>query len=202
MTQDIDFLAEIPLFSRLDREALQGLVGHMRRHAFSAGEEIIKEGETDRRLFIIAQGEVDVMIGRGQRGERLLKTLGPREFFGEMALIDDSVRSASVVARADTVALVLDQWDLHAEIRQSPAIAGELLKTLSHRIRALQRIVMHTLGGLLPICLNCKSIRDENGVWVRIEDYIGDRSDADFTHGICPGCLKRLCAKRPAEDLD
>jgi len=91
---------------------------------------------------------------------------------------------------------------LHAEIRQSPAIAGELLKTLSHRIRALQRIVMHTLGGLLPICLNCKSIRDENGVWVRIEDYIADRSDADFTHGICPGCLKRLCAKRPAEDLD
>lgn len=200
MTRDIDILAEIPLFSRLNEEALRSLARHVRRHTFHQGEEIIKEGEQDRRLFIIVEGEVDVMIGRGQRSERWLKTLGPREFFGEMALIDDSVRSASVVAKEETVALALDQWDVHSEIEKAPAIAGELLKTLSQRIRALQRLVMHTLGGLLPICLNCKSIRDEDGTWVRIEDYIADRSEADFTHGICPGCLKKLCSSRPDDD--
>ena len=55
--------------------------------------------------------------------------------------------------------------------------------------RALSRI--KTLSGLLPICSNCKKIRDDKGYWNQIEVYIRDRSDADFTHGICPECAKK-----------
>ena len=49
-----------------------------------------------------------------------------------------------------------------------------------------------TLQGLLPICASCKKIRDDRGYWSQIETYIGDHSDAEFTHGICPECTKKL----------
>lgn len=49
-----------------------------------------------------------------------------------------------------------------------------------------------TLSGLLPICANCKKIRDDDGYWTLVEDYISDHSDAEFSHGICPDCGKQL----------
>ncbi|MDA3831916.1 MAG: hypothetical protein PF495_00815, partial [Spirochaetales bacterium] len=49
-----------------------------------------------------------------------------------------------------------------------------------------------TLSGFLPICANCKKIRDDNGYWNQIEAYIRDHSEAEFSHGICPDCEKKL----------
>ncbi len=49
-----------------------------------------------------------------------------------------------------------------------------------------------TLSGLLPICASCKNIRDDKGYWNQLEVYIRDRSEADFTHSICPDCVKKL----------
>ena len=49
-----------------------------------------------------------------------------------------------------------------------------------------------TLSGLLPICANCKKIRDDSGYWNRIESYIGEHADVQFSHGICPECAKTL----------
>ena len=54
-----------------------------------------------------------------------------------------------------------------------------------------------TLRGLLPICANCKKIRDEKGYWNQIESYISQHSEADFSHGICPDCLKKLYPEIP-----
>ncbi len=51
---------------------------------------------------------------------------------------------------------------------------------------------VHTLSGLLPICANCKKIRDDKGYWNRLEAYIQDHSEAEFTHGICPECIEKL----------
>ena len=57
---------------------------------------------------------------------------------------------------------------------------------LNHRLeRALER----ALGGYLPICAHCKSIRDEAGEWQRLESYLSDRTGAAFSHGICPSCV-------------
>jgi hypothetical protein len=49
-----------------------------------------------------------------------------------------------------------------------------------------------TLSGLLPICASCKKIRDDKGYWTQIETYIREHSDAEFSHGICPDCAKKL----------
>jgi hypothetical protein len=52
-----------------------------------------------------------------------------------------------------------------------------------------------TLRGLIPICASCKKIRDDKGFWSQVEVYVRDRSEAEFSHGICPDCMKRLYGK-------
>ena len=51
---------------------------------------------------------------------------------------------------------------------------------------------INTLSGLIPICASCKSIRDDSGFWHRVETYVAERSDASFSHGICPECTDAL----------
>ncbi len=71
----------------------------------------------------------------------------------------------------------------HKAAKAQESLIGQLEK-------ALQEV--KTLSGLLPICASCKKIRDEDKNWQPIEDYIADHSEADFTHGICPECARRL----------
>jgi hypothetical protein len=66
---------------------------------------------------------------------------------------------------------------------QRDKLIVDLQKTLSE---------VKTLRGFLPICSNCKKIRDDKGYWNQIESYIRDRSEAEFSHGICPECAKKL----------
>ena len=66
----------------------------------------------------------------------------------------------------------------------------ELEKTLAKLKKARDEVKV--LGGLLPICAECKKIRDDQGFWQRVEVYIKERSDAEFTHGICPECIEKL----------
>jgi len=56
------------------------------------------------------------------------------------------------------------------------------------------------LSGMLPICASCKKIRDDKGYWTQIEAYIRDHSEAEFSHGICPECMKKLYPEYCAED--
>lgn len=65
------------------------------------------------------------------------------------------------------------------------AVAGKNQELMA----ALEEI--RTLRGILPICMHCKQIRDESGGWVRLEKYVQEHSHAEFTHGVCPACLKK-----------
>ena len=111
-------------------------------------------------------------------------------YFGEMALIDDLVRSASVVARDETTVLCIDQWNLRKEIVKYPVLAIELLQMLNRRLRALEKNFVNTIGTLLPICAHCKKIKDQNGSWLTIEAYIADHTDSEFSHEVCPQCTE------------
>jgi len=68
-------------------------------------------------------------------------------------------------------------------MKEKEKLIGELQQALAK---------VKTLSGLLPICSSCKKIRDDKGYWNQIETYIRERSEADFTHGICPSCAKML----------
>ena len=187
-----DLLSKVSFFSLLKKEDLLRIAGKAQHHSFHGGDIIIREGDRDRRLFIIVSGEVEVIKSLGEKNERRVSTFGPRSYFGEMALIDDLDRSASVVAKEDTQVLCLDHWNLLEEIEKYPAIAIELLQMLSRRVRAIEKSMINMLGTFLPICANCKKIREVNGSWIEIEEYIEDHSETEFSHTICPECSRKL----------
>ncbi len=188
---EIDFLTEVSLFSHMKGKDLKRIADQTRRQQFDKGEVIINEGVHGSKLFIIISGRAEAIKNLGGKSERILGSFGPRSYFGEMALIDDLPRSASVVAKEDTHVLTLE-WDLRKEIEQSPAMAVELLQMLSQRIRANEKFIINTLGSFLPICANCKKIREDDDSWTPIEEYIRDHSETEFSHGICPECAKKL----------
>ena len=85
-------------------------------------------------------------------------------------------------------------WDPFTEIANRIMHFGVLvlLASLTAHIARQTRKLRHritTLEGILPTCAHCKAIRDENGEWTRIETYISDRTDAQFSHGVCPKCM-------------
>ncbi len=189
---DVEFLSRVSIFSLMKKRDLSRIAKLTRHHLFRKGDMIIKEGERDGRLFIIVSGQVDVIKGLGSQSQRHLRTLGTNSYFGEMAVIDNLVRSASVVAAQDTEVLSLDQWNLRQDIEKYPSMAVELLQMLSRRIRAIEGNLINVLGGFLPTCSNCKKIRNSDDTWVPIEEYISEHSEAEFSHGICPECAKDL----------
>ena len=186
-----DFLANVSIFSHIKNKDLRRIAKLTQYHLYYEKDVIIKEGDRDGRLFVIVSGEVEVIKDLGSKKEKRLRTMRAQSYFGEMALIDDFVRTASVVAKEDTQVLILEQWNLRQEIEKYPIVAIELLQMLSRRVRAIEKTMINTLGTLLPICAHCKKIREQNGSWTEIEQYIADHSESEFNQAICPECEKK-----------
>jgi PAS domain S-box-containing protein len=127
--------------------------------------------------------ELEQMIKTGQRVEnfetvRLRKDGKPVD----VSMTISPIRDASgTLVGASTVA---------RDITRRKAEEQERLRLIQELTEALARV--KTLTGLLPMCASCKKIRNDNGYWQQVETYIKEHSDADFTHGICPDCMKRL----------
>lgn len=151
MSTKADLIARVPLFSPLEDADLERIANLTQAHTFKKGDVIIREGDKDRRLFVIISGEVEVVKGLGSKKEWRMRVMGPHNYFGEIALIDDSARSASVIAKMETEVLTLDQQNLRQVIEKNPAIAFELLQRLSRRIRELEEAIAKTLGAVLPL---------------------------------------------------
>jgi CRP-like cAMP-binding protein len=192
MMKKEDYLAKVSIFSYFRKKDLQRLAKRSRYFSFEIGDVIINEEENDGRFFILINGKVDVIKSYGTRKQRLLRTLSPHSYFGEMALFDNLVRSATVVAKEDIKTLCLGKLNLYKEIEKYPQLAIDLLQMLNRRLVALEKAVIKTIGGFIPICSNCKKIRDENGCWSSIDHYIMDYTEHELSHGICPECSEML----------
>jgi len=192
MMKKEDYLAKVSVFSYFRKKDLRRLAKRSRYFSFEIGDVIINEEENDGRFFILIDGKVDVIKSYGTRKQRLLRTLSPHSYFGEMALFDDLVRSATVVAKEDIKTLCLGKLNLYKEIEKYPQLAIDLLQMLNRRLVALEKAVIKTIGGFIPICSNCKKIRDENGCWSSIDHYIMDYTEHELSHGICPECSETL----------
>ena len=194
------YLTTVSLFSHLKEEELERLASQSRYCSFKFGEAIIREGERDDRLYILINGKVNVFKSYGTKKEKRLRTIEPPAYFGEIALIDDLVRSATVVAMRDTETLCLDKLDLDREIEKSPIIAKKLLQMLNRRLLALEKTLVNATGGLIPICATCKRISNDKGAWLTIEQYIMDYTEFILSHGICPDCLNELLAQTRTDE--
>ena len=130
-----DILKSVPIFSGLDRRHLKRLSKLMVERRFGSGDVIMKEGDQAAGFFVITAGKVEVV--RGASGDRpeVLNTLGPGEFFGEMALFEGFPRSATVRTLGDTECLAMTRWDFRAELAGNAEIALAVLETVVHRLR-------------------------------------------------------------------
>jgi len=134
-----DTLARIDLFNGLDKKELQALARSCQERKYSAGSTLIKQGDTGVGLYIITHGTVRIMHASTAGGpEEELDTQGAGTVLGEMALLDDLPRSATVVAVDDVTALLLPVWEFRSALRSYPDIAIKLLSVLSRRYRKAQ----------------------------------------------------------------
>jgi CRP-like cAMP-binding protein len=102
--------------------------------AFADGEMIISEGEVGNCMFVVQEGQVEVFVRHGD-DEIHLNVLKLGAFFGEMAVFDRDVRSASVRALGPARVLTVDKKNLMRRVHEDPSIAFRLVETMSHRIR-------------------------------------------------------------------
>ena len=125
----------MPLFEGLAPEALTRLGALTRTVSFPAGAKIVEIGESGLSLFVILEGQVRVLYPARSSNFELAR-LGPGDFFGEMALLNDKPRSATVEAMEDVELLVLEQDDFRDVLLEAPPVALQLIESLSIRIRS------------------------------------------------------------------
>jgi CRP/FNR family cyclic AMP-dependent transcriptional regulator len=135
---EAEILSKISLFSLMKKRDLRRIAKSAQHHSYKKGDLIIREGDHDGRLFVIISGEVEVLKDLAGPTERRLRTLRSNNYFGEMALLDDYVRTASIIAKQDTELMSLDKWNIREEIKKYPSVAIELLQTLARRVRAAE----------------------------------------------------------------
>ena len=133
MGAPVEVLQNVQLFSTLEQEDMEELARQLHERRFPEGGEVTTEGSTGAGFFVIAAGNAEVLVGGEHRA-----TLGPGDYFGEVALIDDGVRSASIVAATDLLCYGLTPWEFRPFVEEHPKVAWALLQALARRIRESQ----------------------------------------------------------------
>jgi CRP/FNR family transcriptional regulator, cyclic AMP receptor protein len=123
-------LSRVPLFSGVKDKDLKKLGKRMQERSFNEGEVITTQGESGLGFFVIEDGNASV-----SRDEQVVRNLGPGDFFGEVALIDEGPRSATVVATTTLRCRGMTAWEFKPFVEEHPDVAWSLLQTLVGRLR-------------------------------------------------------------------
>jgi hypothetical protein len=144
-------------------------------------------------MRLALSGKSGKIIGLDYRGEKVIAAYEPVGVLnlGIVAKIDMSEVRAPFVRAAlisGMIAVIFIGLGVSIFFKITNPILTQLNNTVENLQKALKEVKV--LRGILPICSFCKKIRDDEGYWNQLEIYIKDHSDADFSHGICPVCLK------------
>ncbi len=135
MKDTVGFLARVPLFSSLKKRQLERLARRFVPRDYAAGEAIVTQDKGGEGFFIILSGKAEVIRKRADGIKSVVNTFGETSFFGELALLDDGLRTASVVTTAATQCLVLTRWDFYALLKEDVEMALVILQELARRFR-------------------------------------------------------------------
>lgn len=132
---DSDILANVWLFSGMSKESLDKLASFTFTKSYKASDVIIEEGRTGNGLYVITSGKVEVIKGAQLETAKRLATLATGDFFGEMSLLDEWPRSATVRALEETSCLGIDRWLFLGQLRKDPQLAIVMLQAMARRLR-------------------------------------------------------------------
>jgi CRP-like cAMP-binding protein len=123
-------LKKVPLFAGLDKRELEQIASSMRERHFKAGDTVTQEGAGGVGFFVVEQGQADVHVGGEAKG-----SVGPGDYFGEIALINESPRTATLTARTDMVCYGMTPWDFRPLVETNSTIAWKLLSAMAEKMR-------------------------------------------------------------------
>ena len=126
----VDALRTVPLFANLDDDELAQVALLFKARRFSAGETIVKEGADGAAFFLVESGEAAVSVRGSER-----RSLGPGDHFGEIALIDEGVRSATITATTDLACYGLTLWEFRPLVVENGEVGWKLLQSLAGKLR-------------------------------------------------------------------
>jgi CRP-like cAMP-binding protein len=133
MSAPVELLKQVPLFQRVPEKELKAIASTFSERRFSAGQELTAEGGGAAGFFVIHSGEAEVTVGGESR-----RTLGAGDYYGEIALIDGGMRTATITATTDGVAYGLTSWQFRPLVESNAQIAWPLLEAMAHRTRELE----------------------------------------------------------------
>jgi CRP/FNR family transcriptional regulator, cyclic AMP receptor protein len=143
----------LPLFAGLDDAERSALEACLHVRSYPGRVTIINEGDLSHSLYLVLEGSVKVYVSDEDGREVVLCTQGPGEYFGEVALVDDAPRSASVITLAHTRLAILAREDLLRCMRDHPGIALAMIQGLAGRVRRLtdqvRSLALHDVYGRL-----------------------------------------------------
>ncbi|MGA9775141.1 MAG: cyclic nucleotide-binding domain-containing protein [Candidatus Dormiibacterota bacterium] len=129
----IELLQRVPLFAELDPGELEQIARLFKERRFARGETVVMEGLGGAAFFLISSGEATVSVGGAER-----PPLQPGDYFGEIALIDEGRRSATITATSDLLCYGLTFWEFRPLVEGNGIIAWKLLQSLAKKLRAAQ----------------------------------------------------------------
>ena len=125
----IDALRRVPLFAELDAAELQSVADSMHERTFRAGETVTAEDTVADGFFVVESGEADVTAQGERRG-----TVGPGDYFGEIALLMGSTRTATVTAASDLHCYGLTPLEFRSVVESNPGIAWKVMQSMAERL--------------------------------------------------------------------
>jgi CRP/FNR family transcriptional regulator, cyclic AMP receptor protein len=126
----VDVLKKVPLFAGLDDRELEQIAGSMRERKFSAGDTVTAEGAGGAGFFVVESGEAEVTVDGAPRG-----TIGAGDYFGEIALLTGSDRTATITAKTDMQCWGMTPWDFRPLVESNSAIAWKLLTAMADKLK-------------------------------------------------------------------
>ena len=132
-------------FPGITPDEVQELISHSQVHSYPAGTVLCREDKIENIFYMILEGEVEVTKSINRNEARLLQTLSPGDFFGEMALIHNAPRAATVTAKTDLVALELDKESFDTVLKRSSSVALAMVHEISNRLRENDEMAIEDL---------------------------------------------------------
>jgi CRP/FNR family cyclic AMP-dependent transcriptional regulator len=129
----VEALQRVPLFADLSASEVQQIALLFKERHFSEGETIVKEGSDGAAFFLIDSGEATVSVAGAERA-----SLKPGDYFGEIALIDEGTRSATITATSELVCYGLTLWEFRPLVLENAAIGWKLLQSLAKKLRGAE----------------------------------------------------------------
>jgi CRP/FNR family cyclic AMP-dependent transcriptional regulator len=141
LRKTVTFLGQVPLFWNLNKSQLQSLARSMTPRRYAAREELVCQGKGGICLFVVVSGKAEAVHTRPDGTRVVVNTFGPTDYFGELAVLNDEPRTASIVALEDAECLVLVPWEFLGKLRRNREMATVIMQEQTRRFQRAMAVL-------------------------------------------------------------